>query len=56
MEKRVNCYKCQHFYVTWDRHFPKGCRAFGFKSAAMPSLVVKQSSGSECMKFVEKRK
>ncbi|MBB5324058.1 hypothetical protein HNQ34_001150 [Anoxybacillus tepidamans] len=53
-EQRVNCYRCQHFYVTWDRQFPRGCRAFGFKSAALPSVVVKQSSGAPCMKFLEK--
>ncbi|AKS39681.1 uracil-DNA glycosylase [Anoxybacillus gonensis] len=33
---------------------PRGCRAFGFKSAMLPSIVVKQSSGAPCMKFVQK--
>ncbi|MBE2905201.1 uracil-DNA glycosylase [Anoxybacillus flavithermus] len=53
-DTRVNCYECKHFYVTWDAQMPRGCRAFGFKSAALPSIVVKQSSGTPCMKFVKK--
>nr|WP_225434239.1 uracil-DNA glycosylase [Peribacillus tepidiphilus] len=53
--KRINCMKCIHFYVTWDPKFPKGCRAFQFKTASMPSLAVFQSSGQACMKFEEKK-
>ncbi|WP_084221328.1 uracil-DNA glycosylase [Anoxybacillus thermarum] len=52
--EQVNCYACKHFYVTWDAQMPRGCRAFGFKSAMLPSIVVKQSSGASCMKFVQK--
>jgi hypothetical protein len=53
---RVNCYQCKHFYVTWDPRFPKGCRAFGFKTVTMPSMTVFQSSGRPCMKFEQKQK
>ncbi len=35
---------------------PYGCRAFGFKSKQIPSLVVLQSSGEACKAFVEKNK
>jgi len=51
---RINCLKCKHYYVTWDPNFPKGCRAYGFKSAAMPSMAVLSSSGKSCMSFEEK--
>ncbi|WP_078378556.1 hypothetical protein [Sutcliffiella halmapala] len=54
--KRVDCMKCRHFYVTWDAKYPKGCRAFGFKTSQLPSLAVFQSSGSICMKFSQKAK
>ncbi|MBE2918773.1 uracil-DNA glycosylase [Anoxybacillus flavithermus] len=53
-DTRINCYACKHFYVTWDPQLSRGCRAFGFKSVALPSIVVKQSSGAPCMKFVKK--
>ncbi|WP_347343175.1 uracil-DNA glycosylase [Peribacillus frigoritolerans] len=38
--KRVNCMACRHFYITWDLSFPKGCRAFQFKTSNQPSLDV----------------
>ncbi|AST93823.1 uracil-DNA glycosylase [Sutcliffiella sp. NC1] len=55
-EKRINCLHCKHYYVTWDRKYPKGCRAFGFKTSTMPSLTVFRSSGSPCMNYTDKRK
>ncbi|MGE7664429.1 uracil-DNA glycosylase [Ureibacillus composti] len=52
---KANCFNCQHFRVTWDQHNPRGCSAYQFKSKQVPSLVVKQSSGLECMKFKQKQ-
>ena len=52
--ERINCMKCQHFYVTWDPQYPKGCRAFGFKTNNMPSQTVLSSSGKPCMSFESK--
>lgn len=52
--QRIDCMKCIHFYVTWDPKFPKGCRAFGFKTQTMPSITVLSSSGSPCMNFQPK--
>ncbi|OMF13549.1 uracil-DNA glycosylase [Paenibacillus sp. FSL H7-0331] len=52
--KPINCIKCVHYYVTWDPAFPKGCRAFGFKTSEMPSTLVKRSSGHPCLKFESK--
>lgn len=53
-KKRIDCFKCKHFYITWDQNFPRGCRAMGFKLKEMPSDVVFQSSGMECLRFEEK--
>ncbi len=54
--KKVNCYKCKYFYITWDKNFPYGCKAFGFKSRLIPSIEVKKASGKECLSFKEKRR
>ncbi|MBU0721322.1 uracil-DNA glycosylase [bacterium] len=52
--KRINCRRCAYYFVTWEAGKPHGCRAYGFKSAQIPSLVVFQSSGIECSLFQEK--
>jgi hypothetical protein len=54
--ERIDCMKCRHFYITWDPKFPRGCRAFGFKTHSMPSLSVLSSSGKPCMNFELKEK
>lgn len=51
----VNCFACIYFYTTWDPAHPRGCKAYGFKSKQLPSIVVKRSSGMECMKFEPKK-
>ena len=48
---RVNCFRCRHFFVTWDPRFPRGCRALGFKGRAVPSDTVRQASGTRCLYF-----
>ncbi|MCY6371616.1 uracil-DNA glycosylase [Clostridium ganghwense] len=52
--KKINCRKCKYFYITWDAKSPYGCRAMGFKTKLMPSLVVFQSTGKNCLYFNEK--
>lgn len=52
---RINCMKCEHFYITWDPKHPRGCRVYGFKTQQLPSLVVFQSSGTPCMNYIEKK-
>jgi hypothetical protein len=47
----VACRTCRHFYVTWDRSLPYGCRAHGFKSRQNPSLVVFEHSGFQCQLY-----
>jgi hypothetical protein len=53
-QERVDCFQCKYFYVTWDKSFPRGCRALGFKTKEMPSSVVYRASGLKCMKFEPK--
>lgn len=55
-KERIDCFKCAHFYITWDEHFPKGCRVLGFKSREAPSAVVLRSSGMVCQLFEEKKR
>lgn len=54
-DKRVDCFECKHFYVTWEPNQPRGCKAFAFKSRELPSLVVFEASGERCLKFTPKR-
>jgi len=54
--KSINCFKCCYFYITWDRNFPYGCKAYNFKSRQLPSVEVKTASGKECLSFKEKDK
>lgn len=51
---KINCYKCNYFYVTWDPQHPNGCKAMGFKSKLLPSITVYRSSGKPCQLFSKK--
>jgi hypothetical protein len=53
---KINCFHCVHFAITWDTKFPKACKAFGFKTANMPSVAVFQSTGIDCIAFIAKQK
>ncbi|WP_281887984.1 uracil-DNA glycosylase [Paenibacillus sp. YYML68] len=53
-QARINCVKCKHYYVTWEPSYPRGCRAYGFKTQALPSQLVLQSSGKPCLSYEEK--
>ncbi len=55
-DKRINCFNCEYYYVTWEQAAPRGCRKYGFKSRDLPSLVVSRNSGSKCLSFKEKNK
>jgi hypothetical protein len=43
-----------HFYVTWDKECPRGCKAMGFKCKELPSEMVYKASGVQCLKFEKK--
>ena len=51
----IRCAECRHYYVTWDPNFPRGCKAYGFKSRQIPSVAVRQSSGEPCRMFESKK-
>jgi len=53
-DKPVDCFECEHFYVTWEVAHPRGCRAFGFKTPNIPSYDVLEASGQPCLKFTQK--
>ncbi|QEP34662.1 hypothetical protein APAC_1555 [Malaciobacter pacificus] len=48
MNNRIICQKCLYYFVTWEPSKPHGCKAYGFKSRTIPSMVVKNSSGHPC--------
>jgi len=52
----INCFSCQHFYITYDPTFPYGCRTIGFKSYLLPSKEVYVNSGMDCLLFADKDK
>jgi len=49
LKRMIDCHKCEHYYVTWDKEFSHGCGAMGFKSKQFPSIVVRVSSDHECL-------
>jgi len=51
----IFCKNCKYFYITWDKRFPYGCKALGFKSRALPAAEVRASSGAPCLYFVKKK-
>ncbi len=55
-ENLPNCMKCQHYYVTYRKDKPFGCRAMGFISRTNPARVVYTASGIHCQKFSARRK
>jgi hypothetical protein len=53
-QSEINCFTCQHFYITHDQSFPYGCKAVGFKSRLMPAKEMYVNSGIECQLYKEK--
>ena len=51
-----NCNNCAHFYVTYKKNFPYGCKAFGVISKNNPYLEIKKVSGTDCALFQKKQK
>jgi hypothetical protein len=47
--QRVNCYGCKHFFITWDKEFPYGCRKMEFRSKRLPSEDVIEADGQRCL-------
>ena len=55
MINKIICQQCKHYYITWESAKPHGCRAYGFKSQQVCSVVVKQSSNMDCNLFSKKQ-
>ena len=55
-KSRIDCLKCENYYVTWDAHFPKGCKIFKVKTKLMPSQLVFEATGAPCEHFLEKKR
>ena len=55
MNEKIICQKCIYYFVTWEKNKPHGCKAYSFKSMQLPSIVVKQSSGSICKFYKNKQ-
>ena len=51
----INCFSCEHFFITYEAKFPYGCRIMGFKSVCMPSADVFANSDMECNLFTLKK-
>ncbi len=52
---RIDCYKCKYYYVTWEKNFPHGCKAMGFKSKQFPAISVYVSSNQDCLLYRNKK-
>jgi len=49
--ERIDCRRCRSFFITHEPDFPYGCRSFGMKTRALPSLEVLRASGVPCRAF-----
>jgi len=56
IQEKQDCFKCIHFYITWRKDFPNGCKIYGIQTKHFPSLVVLSSTGTGCKGFAEKPK
>ena len=52
--KHIDCNSCAHFFITWNKRFPFGCRAMGFMSANLPNKDVFEVEGRDCLAFKDK--
>lgn len=53
---RPICMKCKFFAVTWDPKKPYGCKAHGFKGKTIPNVMVRKTSGQDCLLFQAKQR
>jgi hypothetical protein len=49
------CHRCNHYYITWEKAYPHGCRAMKFKSRRLPCLEVRHAmQGRNCLAYTPK--
>ena len=53
--QQVDCNACVHFFITWDKRFPYGCKAMGFMSSHSPSKDVFEVEGRDCLVYRSKQ-
>ncbi len=53
-DRAPDCLSCAHFWITWDRDYPRGCRAFDIKSSRLPSHEVFAATGAHCPAYLRK--
>tara|TARA_B100000945_G_C20383683_1_gene598565 strand:+ start:419 stop:661 length:243 start_codon:yes stop_codon:yes gene_type:complete len=53
---KLNCKGCIHFFVTYDKFRPWGCRKFGFKGKNLPAQIVYLTTGMQCAYYETKPK
>jgi len=47
----IDCLKCEHFEITWNKNFPRACKVFEIKTPNFPSVDVKRATGKQCPAF-----
>ena len=52
--QHVDCNTCAHFFITWDKRFPYGCRAMSFMSSNLPNKDVLELEGRDCLIYRNK--
>lgn len=54
MNRKIQCQKCFYYSVTWLNGQSHSCKAYGFKSKIIPSSVVRNTSGKDCVFYIKK--
>ena len=44
----IRCHGCAHFFITHEPQRPYGCNKFGFKAKKLPSMIVIETTGTQC--------
>ena len=56
MSQKPMCLRCKHYYSTYNPVSPRGCKKYKFQSSRIPSMVVKEQTGTDCQAYEEKVK
>jgi hypothetical protein len=51
----ADCNTCAHFFITWDKRYPYGCRAMNFMSSNSPNKDVFEVEGRDCLTYRSKQ-